>query len=104
MDWRILSSYITGAVWISNHAQYKVWYEIAYPFPNYEGTAVEGRERTRKFVPYFTGHVIIYPCCDSSWLMLVKGPILSWQDLDSHNAMGTNLMDMINGLRQSIER
>ena len=28
-------------VWISNYIQYKVWDEITYPFPNFNGATVE---------------------------------------------------------------
>ena len=50
--------------WISNYIHYDVWDEIAYPFPNGNGCTVEVWEWMGKFIPYFTGHVITYPCCD----------------------------------------
>ena len=39
----------------------KVWGEINYPFPNFNGTAVEVWEWISNFIPYFVIDVIIYP-------------------------------------------
>ena len=50
-----------------------MWDTIIYPFPNFNGTAVEVWERVSNFIPDFTGHVIIYPLWDQSWLELVNG-------------------------------
>ena len=37
--------YLTGLTliltWISNYTHYRVWGEIAYPFPNFNGATVE---------------------------------------------------------------
>ena len=52
---------------------YKVWYEIAYPFPNSNGATVEVWKWISNFITHFTGHAITYPCWDTSWYMLVKG-------------------------------
>ena len=46
--------------WISNHIHHKVWDEITYPFPNFNGTTVEVWEWVSNFIPHFTGHVITY--------------------------------------------
>ena len=35
-----LTKHDTSA-WINNYIQYKVWFEITYPFPNFNGTAFE---------------------------------------------------------------
>ena len=58
---------------ISNHIHYKVWYEITYPFPSFNGATVEVWEWMSNFISHFTGHVITYPCWDLSQTMLVKG-------------------------------
>ena len=50
--------------WTSNHIHYKVWGEITYPFPNFNGAAVEVWEWKSNFIPHFTRHVITYPCWD----------------------------------------
>ena len=49
--------------WLSNYMyiHYKVWDEITYPLPNFNGEAVEVWEWIRNFIPHFTGHVITYP-------------------------------------------
>ena len=31
----------SAAAWLSNHIRYKVWDEIAYPFPNFNSCAVD---------------------------------------------------------------
>ena len=46
--------------WIDNHVHHNVWNEITYPFPNLDGTTVEVREWISKFIPRFTGHMIIF--------------------------------------------
>ena len=58
--------------WISNCNYHKVWDEITYPFPNFNGYTVEVWKWRSNFVPHFTGHVITYPCLDWSLSMLVK--------------------------------
>ena len=50
--------------WISNYIQYKVWGEITYPFPDFNGCTVEVWEWISNFIPHFTEHVITYPCWD----------------------------------------
>ena len=50
--------------WISNYIHYKVWYEITYPFTNFNGATVEVWVWISDFILHFTWHVIIYPCCD----------------------------------------
>ena len=46
---------------------------IIYPFPHVKGCTVEIWEWVSNFIPYFTGHVITYPCCDLGWTMVLKG-------------------------------
>ena len=41
---------------VSNYTHYKVWDEITYPFPNFNG----------KFIPHFIMGVIPYPCRDKT--------------------------------------
>ena len=52
--WYILAS-------ISNYIQYKVWDEVIYQFPNFNGCIINVWE-------WITGHVVtyIYPCWDPS--------------------------------------
>ena len=49
--------------WISNYID-KVWDEITYAFPNFNGATVEVWECISNFIPHFTGHVITYSCWD----------------------------------------
>ena len=37
-------------VWISDYAQYKVWDEITYPLPNFNGATVEVWEWISNFI------------------------------------------------------
>ena len=50
-------------IWISNHKPSKLWYEITYPFPNFNGTAIEVWEWLSNFILYFIMDVIINSCC-----------------------------------------
>ena len=50
---------------INNYIHYKVWGEIIYPFPNFNGD-IEVWEWISNFIPNITGQVIIYPCWDQS--------------------------------------
>ena len=45
----------------------KVWDEIIYPFPNFNGGTVDVWEWKSNFIPHFITDVITYPC------KLVKG-------------------------------
>ena len=47
-----------------NYIHYKVWDEITYPFPNFNGATVEAREWISYFIPPFTRLVITYPLWD----------------------------------------
>ena len=60
-------SYITTApdtipAWMSNYIHYKVWVEITYAFPNFNGCTVEVWEWISNSIPHFRGHMINYPC------------------------------------------
>ena len=50
----------------------KIWDDIIYPFPKFSGATVEVLEWIINFIPHITGHVITYPCWDSSYSMLSK--------------------------------
>ena len=53
--------------WISNYNHYKVWDEITYPFPNFNGQPLTfGNESN--FIPNFAIYVITYPC-RGPWLV-----------------------------------
>ena len=41
--------------WISNHMRIKMWDEIAYPFPNFNGATVEVWKCVSNFIPHFNG-------------------------------------------------
>ena len=41
---------------------YKVWDEIDYPFPNFNGATVEVWERINNFTPHLTGCMVTNPC------------------------------------------
>ena len=51
----------------------KVWHEITYPFSNFNSAIIEVWEWISNHIPYFSGHVITYPCWDWSQSILVKG-------------------------------
>ena len=53
-------------VWICNHMPNKVWDEIIYPFPNFNGCTVEVWEWINNFIPNFIMDVTTYPCWDVS--------------------------------------
>ena len=48
------------SAWTSYHIHYKLWHEITYPFPNFNGTAVEVWEWVSDFIPHLTGHLITF--------------------------------------------
>ena len=50
--------------WISNFIHCKLWYEIIYPFPNFNGCTVEVWKWISNFISHFAGHVITYPWWD----------------------------------------
>ena len=58
--------------WISNYINYKVWDEITYPFPNFNGVTVEVWEWKSNFIAHFPAHMITYPC-KSHWLQPQPG-------------------------------
>ena len=51
-------------VWISIHMPSKVWGEITYPFPNFNGHTIEVWERMSNVTPHFMIYVIIDPYSD----------------------------------------
>ena len=59
-----LHGLIWVSAWISNYIHFKVWGEMTYPFPNFNGCTVEVWEWISNFMPHFIGHVITYPCWD----------------------------------------
>ena len=50
------------SAWISNYVHYKMWDEMTYPFPNFNGCTVEVWEWINNFISHFSVHVITYPC------------------------------------------
>ena len=65
----MLSNFDSSMESTCNYIQYKVWYEITWPFPNFSGATFEHYEWMSNFIPHFTGHVITYPCWDLSQTM-----------------------------------
>ena len=53
-----------ASVYKYNYIHYKMWVEIAYPFPNFNGCTVEVWEWISNFIPHFTMYVITYTCWD----------------------------------------
>ena len=72
--------YSHGFTWIlaciSNFIHYKVLEEIIHPFSNINKRAFKVWKLISNFIPYFTGHVITYPCWNSSYSMIAKGPLV----------------------------
>ena len=60
------------------------WEQITYPFPNFNGCAVEVWELISNFVSHFIMDAITYSCWYSSWTMLVNG------DPEAHKRQRTN--------------
>ena len=52
-----------GPLLLSYCIHYNLWHEIIKPYPNLNGATVEVWKWTSDFIQYFTGPVIIYPCC-----------------------------------------
>ena len=52
---------------ISNCTLYKVWDQITYSLPNFNGCSVDVWEWISNFIPHLTGYVITYPC----WLFVL---------------------------------
>ena len=44
--------------WMSNHMSSKGWYEITYPYPNFNGCTVEVWDWINDFLPYILMGVI----------------------------------------------
>ena len=64
-DPRVLNPGLTLVpAWIRIHIHYRMWDEIIFPFPNFNGSAVEVWEWIKYFIPHFIGHVITYLCCN----------------------------------------
>ena len=53
--------------WISNHVSGKVWDEITFPFPNFNGCTVEVWKWISNFIPHRIMDVITYPRLDWTW-------------------------------------
>ena len=51
---------------IINHMSNKMWGEITYPFPNFNGCTMNGMEYISNFTPHLMMDVITYPCWDLS--------------------------------------
>ena len=58
---------------ISNHMPSKVWDDIIFPFPYFNGCIIKVCGWIRNFSQYFMMDVVIYPCCDQNLTMWIKG-------------------------------
>ena len=66
LQWPLLLTWFnfTNLAWVSNHMPGKVWDEITYPFPNFNGATVEVWEWISSFIPHYVMDAITYPCWD----------------------------------------
>ena len=62
---------LVGHVWISNHIPSKVWDEITYPFPNFDGCIGEVWKWISKFISYLVMGVITHATW--TWIHVSKG-------------------------------
>ena len=53
-----------ASAWISNHTLSKVWDEIIYPFPNFNGATGEVWEMISYSIQHFIMEIITYPYWD----------------------------------------
>ena len=67
---------------MSNYIHYKVWDEITYPFPNFNGAVIEVCSWLSNFIPHFTVHVINHQCWDSFYAKPIPEPMLTVSQLD----------------------
>ena len=49
-----------------------MWVDITNQFPKFSVVVAKVPERISNFIPHFTEHVIIYPCWDFNYPMLVE--------------------------------
>ena len=50
--------------WMNNYIHYKVWDEINYSIPNFNGCTADVWEWINNLISHFTWYLITYPCCD----------------------------------------
>ena len=71
--------------WISNHMPSKVWDEITYPFPIFNGATIEGWEWISNFISHFfngfnylsmSGFKLNYVSKRSAWILFQNGSIM----------------------------
>ena len=82
----------------------KVWGEITYQFPNFNGAAVEIWEWTRNFIPHFIMDVITYPmpCCPAGYIGVLAELIIAESTEYLMNIRSTQeARDEIHNLRHS---
>ena len=63
--------YKHGSAWINYRTNYKVWDEFTYPFPNFNGAAIDVFEWIHHFISRCIMDVITHPCQDYSKSVLV---------------------------------
>ena len=54
----LFTSFTLIPAWIINYIHYKVWDDITFPFPNFNGASVEVWEWMNNIIPHFTEQVI----------------------------------------------
>ena len=75
--------------WISKYIHHKVWDEITYPFPNFNGCTVEVWGWISNFITHFIGHMIAYPCWNSIDPFINLGEIDRYLTTTKHNKART---------------
>ena len=78
----------TKLIRIPHYIHFKVWDEIAYPFPNFNGCTVEVWEWISNFIPHFKMDIITYPCWDGfstsmrrDWISLWHFIVENWYEM-----------------------
>ena len=59
-----VASFTNIPAWMSNHMPRKLWNEITYPFPNFNGVTIEVWEWISNLIPHIIMAVITYPSWD----------------------------------------
>ena len=76
-----------------------MWGEITFSIPNCNGCTVKIWEWISNFIPYFTGHVVTYPCWELSYSLLLKGAPCRWRAVLSVGCITLgNTMHMMSGV------
>ena len=82
--------------WINfDHMPSKVWNQITYPFPNFNGATVDVWEWISDLIPHFIMDVITYPCKDKKLVHVsIRGPRPPWDEATIRHWAGAPFTDM----------